>query len=149
MVSKKKQASIAYSHPTTKKGNGRNASTKKKPKDNIKEIAIRYEKTETCRTAYVDGVFGGINGVGLLDMRFFVIRHSIPLLPVTGKVKRTPQGLVVSENIPPRGITKEIELGIIMSMKNVERFRNWLTVQIKTHKAEACLQGKRVKGIKG
>jgi len=111
-----------------------NNSGNEKKHNTPKEVMIEYRKTPAYRTVYVDGVFGGENGIGMLDMQLFSVRRSIPVFPVKGKMKHLPERSVVVEEIKETNIIKEIEISVIMSMKNVEFLRNWLTKQLKKHK---------------
>ena len=94
-----------------------------------KELYFNYIKTNSYKTFYSDGFFGGITPKGKIYMEPFIERGATPqivkhLVLNDGNID---SGTVVEAK---KDIIREIECGIIMDIETAKSLISWLTIKI-------------------
>jgi hypothetical protein len=112
---------------------GKKAKIKSKTKiENLpKEIVANYIKTNSYRSYYADGIFGGLTPNGKVYAEFFIQRSVTPKT-ITYKVQ---DGILKDEveRTGKEGMVREIEAGVIMDIKTAKIFKDWLEKRITEH----------------
>lgn len=87
-------------------------------------------KSPHFRVLHVDGAMGGLTPGGLLHAAVYSERGAIPTL-VEAIV--APDGSVVSQEVKAsrRGVVREIDADLVMSIQTAIEFRDWLDKTIK------------------
>jgi hypothetical protein len=102
---------------------------------------FHYLKSPAFRTVHVDGVLGGPSPSGFLNAAFFSERLPIPQ---TTTFAVTDKGMLGEELVDARvgrdGLTREVEVNLIMSVDMATRLHGWLGQHLKTF-AEATAKG--------
>lgn len=90
-------------------------------------IKFHYIKAPAFRTIHADGVLGGPAPSGFLNATFFTERLAIPQ---TTTFKVTAAGVLGEELLDERvsrdGITRELEVNLVMSADMAKRLHDWL-----------------------
>ena len=91
-------------------------------------VEAHYIKSNYFRVIHVDGVYGGINGYGLLNCSFYSERGALPRKTLVSGTLGSPLQETVLET--KAGIVREIESEIVMSLTAAIGFHHWLGRQI-------------------
>jgi hypothetical protein len=95
-------------------------------------IKFHYLKAPAFRTIHVDGVLGGPAPSGFLNAAFFSERLPIPQ---TSSFNVTTDGTLGDELVDARvgrdGITREVEVNLVMSVAMATRLYGWLGEHLK------------------
>lgn len=95
-------------------------------------VKFHYLKAPGFRTIHVDGVLGGPAPSGFLNAAFFSERLPIPQ---TSTFAVTAEGGLGDELIDERvgrdGVTREVEVNLIMSVDMAARLYGWLGEHLK------------------
>lgn len=94
-------------------------------------VKFNYLKGPAFRTVHVDGVFGGVAPSGLLNVSVFTERLAIPQaqtfeLKEDGNLGKE----IADERVGREGITRELEVNLVMSADMVKKLHGWLGEQI-------------------
>lgn len=110
---------------------GKKTKTISKGKKLPKEIVANYIKTNSYRSYYADGIFGGLTPNGKVYVEFFLQRSVTPET-ITYKVE---DGILTDEieRKGKEGIVREIEAGVIIDIKTAKIFKDWLEKRISEH----------------
>jgi hypothetical protein len=96
-------------------------------------VKFHYLKAPAFRTIHVDGVLGGPAPSGFLNAAFFSER--IPILQ-TSTFSLTPDGTLGAEMVEEReakdGITREVEVNLVMSVATATELHKWLGDHLRT-----------------
>lgn len=93
------------------------------------EIDFHYIKTDNYRTFHVDGAFGGPTPNGQIYISLFIERAPIPEIV---RHKINADGTISEEvsRIGKKGVVRETEAGLIMSLEVAKILQNWLNQKI-------------------
>ncbi len=96
-------------------------------------VKFHYLKAPAFRTIHVDGVLGGPTPSGFLNAAFFSER--LPILQ-TSTFRINPDGTLGAEMIEEReareGITREVEVNLVMSVAAATELHKWLGEHLRT-----------------
>ncbi|OIN59832.1 hypothetical protein [Arsenicibacter rosenii] len=103
----------------------------KETPNEYKSVTAHYIKNELFRTVYVSGVYGGFTPEGLLNVNFFTERATIPQ-QITITPIQDGQRLRLEESNPvgKQGITRELQVGTVMSIQQAQALQIWLADKI-------------------
>jgi hypothetical protein len=106
-------------------------------------IRFHYIKSNAYRVVHADGVIGGPTPSGLFQMSFFSERLPIPTSVDHAAVDLGGGRMRLGEEIATegkKGVVREVEVGVAMTMEMAKLLRDWLTDGIQ--RLEAARQGK-------
>ena len=103
------------------------------------ELRIHLIKSNNFRVVYADGLIGGKTPSGLINFAFYNERPAIPTLIVHPFVEENSRVVLGIENEEKRegrkGIVRELEVEVLMSVDNASRFHEWLGILIQAQKS--------------
>ena len=92
-------------------------------------IRIHYIKSPTFRTIHLDGAIGGVTPNGHIHMAVYNERPAIPREQV---FELSGEGLgPIVDTVGREGIVREMDVDILMSLREAKSVRNWLTRNIR------------------
>lgn len=103
-----------------------------------KDIQIHYIKTSSYRTYHVDGAYGGLTPNGNIYCEFFVERNVTPQ-SITYGIDKTGRLGKLKKKTGKKGLVREIECGISISIRTAFALKNWLEDKIKDYEKNAKL----------
>lgn len=117
-----------------------------------KTIKVKYEYSEDYNPVYVNGLHGGITGLGEIVMNFFMERHAVPRTEVYALDDNKNLVMPPTSTEPTdynESILRYVETGVIMSYPVAVEIHAWLDRHIKTIETQlaknAVLPGKSSK----
>jgi len=106
-------------------------------------LEINYLKSNAYREAACDGALGGPTPQKKLWIAFYTERFPIPRIAEYNVVPASKAGsFQLDTSTPPtivegrKGIIRNIEFGLYLSLEAAEQLHGWLTSQISSMKAE-------------
>ena len=96
-------------------------------------IKFNYNKTETYRTYYADGVFGGITSKGKIFADFFIEKFTTPKSMNYEIIDNGELGNEIDRE-SVEGFSRQIECGIIIDVNFAKVLHRWLGEKIEEHK---------------
>lgn len=99
-----------------------------------KSIKFNYYKTETYRSYYTDGVFGGITSKGKIYADFFIEKFTTPKSMQYEIIDDDKLGKEF-ERESAEGFSRQIECGVIMDVSFAKVLNRWLSEKIEEHEA--------------
>jgi len=101
-----------------------------KKKNNGKpNIPIKYRQSPSYKIYHADGAMGGWTPKSNLSVDFFVERASLPEMLVHEITDKGKLGKIIEQR-GDKGISRERQFGVIMSIKTAVELRDWLTQKI-------------------
>ena len=90
-------------------------------------VKFHYLKSSAFRTVHADGIVGGIAPTGFLNATFFSERFAIPTSSTHLVNPNGTLGEEVNEERTSReGVTRELEVNLVMSPQVVSKLHQWL-----------------------
>jgi hypothetical protein len=98
-----------------------------------KELVYEFLNSPHYRTVHADGVFGGVTTQGLIHLSFYSEHSSLPS-KITFQINedRIPQEISRENSPSDVNVTREIEIGVMLSLEVAKSTRDWLDGHIKT-----------------
>ncbi|MEX2213683.1 MAG: hypothetical protein WD768_06125 [Phycisphaeraceae bacterium] len=97
-----------------------------------KEIVFHYIKSPQFRTVHADGVHGGITPQGRIQMSVFSERFPIPVQTVQKIMDNQPGEEVVGQRVAKEGVVREVEVNLVMDVRQAASLVKWLEQKIST-----------------
>lgn len=96
-----------------------------------KKVKFHYLKSSAFRTIHIDGVFGGLSPSGFLNVAFFNERWAIPQASTYNVNEDGTLGTEIQdERVGREGITRELEVNLVMSPSMAKRLHEWLSEKL-------------------
>ncbi len=102
---------------------------KKWPSKLPEQMDVHYLKTNSYRTYYMDGIFGGVTPNAKLYVELFLQRSPTPQIIQYSVEKNGNLGKEL-KRIGKEGLIREIEAGLVMDIQTAKVFRDWLDNKI-------------------
>lgn len=96
------------------------------------EVTIHNKISNNFRELHVDGAYGGLTPQGLINMNFYAERLAIPKA-TDYKVEETQLIKIKDSEDSKKGIIREFETGVYMTIQTAIALNKWLTEQIAKH----------------
>ena len=94
-----------------------------------REVIARFEKSNLSRVIWADGAWGGITSQGNLHMALYSEHRA---LPESMALSAGPEGRLNQRTmVDPGGLTREIEVEVILSPAVAQSLIVWLTDRLK------------------
>ena len=98
---------------------------------NLKEISVKYLKSNFFRVVHANGIFGGISGRGELHFGFYSERRGLPDKGIM--YFSETKGIVGQEKFEGANETvREFEVDIVVDYPTALQIRTWLNRHIST-----------------
>lgn len=99
--------------------------------DDPTKVQFHYIKSNLFRVVHVDGAYGGLTPQLNVFLSMYSDRLPIPEMQVMS-VNDSGQLVdeIVTERVSKRGIIREVEVGIVMSVANARSLIDFLTVKV-------------------
>ena len=99
------------------------------------QIEFHYIKSPAFRTVHVDGVFGGLRPTGEASLAIAVFSERLPIPQrVTVAIDEGKVGAEI-ERVSRRGIVRELDAELIMSMTTAQTLYDWLGTKLEEFRA--------------
>lgn len=99
--------------------------------DNRKAISvtIHNKMSNSFRALHVDGAYGGVTPKGLFNINFYAERLAIPKA-TDYKVEDTNLIKIADSGDSKKGVIREFETGVYMTIETAKEIHKWLGNQI-------------------
>lgn len=99
------------------------------PETSLSSIRYTFIKSPFFRTIFMNGAWGGVTPRGQLQMSIYTEHHPFPEFTIN---EVSPEGILGAETDRSQieGYTREIEVNVIMNLREAVSLRNWLNTRI-------------------